>query len=49
MKAKNAQALVMVDPVLGDDPGGLYVDKSAADKLEDELTDALVGVEATCD
>lgn len=37
VKAKNAQALVMVDPVLGDDPGGLYVDKSAAERVRDKL------------
>ncbi len=37
VKAKHAQALVMVDPVLGDDPGGLYVDKAAAERVRDRL------------
>ncbi len=37
VKVKHAQALVMVDPVLGDDPGGLYVDKSAAERVRDRL------------
>lgn len=37
VKATHAQALIMVDPVLGDDPGGLYVDKAAADRVRDRL------------
>lgn len=37
VKAKTSQALVMVDPVLGDDPGGLYVDKAAAERVRDRL------------
>ncbi|MEZ5923151.1 MAG: pyridoxal kinase [Hyphomicrobiaceae bacterium] len=32
-----ARRLVMVDPVLGDDPGGLYVDKAAAVAVRDRL------------
>jgi pyridoxine kinase len=32
-----ASVLVMVDPVLGDDPGGLYVDKAAAEAVRARL------------
>jgi pyridoxine kinase len=35
--AQNSNALVMVDPVLGDDPDGLYIDASAAIAVRDVL------------
>lgn len=37
VKRKTSDALVMVDPVLGDDPGGLYVEKAAAESVRDRL------------
>jgi pyridoxine kinase len=37
VKAKAVTPLVMVDPVLGDDPGGLYVDEAAAGRVRDKL------------
>ncbi|PPC87857.1 MAG: pyridoxal kinase [Hyphomicrobium sp.] len=35
--AQNSNAFVMVDPVLGDDPDGLYIDASAAKAVRDVL------------
>lgn len=37
VKAKTSKATVMVDPVLGDDPKGLYVANDAAEAVRDRL------------
>jgi pyridoxine kinase len=36
-KRKSARAIYLCDPVLGDDPKGLYIDLAAADALRNEL------------
>ncbi|MBX9683264.1 MAG: bifunctional hydroxymethylpyrimidine kinase/phosphomethylpyrimidine kinase [Hyphomicrobium sp.] len=37
VKALNPSAIIVVDPVLGDDPDGLYIDASAAMAIKDSL------------
>lgn len=37
VRAANPHVLVLVDPILGDDPGGLYIDAAAAAALRDTL------------
>lgn len=37
VRAANREALILCDPILGDDPGGLYLDEDAAAALRDEL------------
>lgn len=37
VKALNPAALYIVDPVLGDDPGGLYISRDTADAVRDQL------------
>lgn len=37
VKKANASALYLCDPILGDDPGGLYVDEDVAAAIRDEL------------
>lgn len=37
VKALNNQALIVVDPILGDDPDGLYLAPDAAEAVRDEL------------
>lgn len=37
VKGANPQARVLCDPILGDDPGGLYVDEAVASAIRDEL------------
>lgn len=37
VEAANAEAPLICDPILGDDPGGLYIDESAAAALRDQL------------
>ena len=38
--ARSPDALVMIDPVIGDDPGGLYVDAATAHAIRDSLLPA---------
>jgi pyridoxine kinase len=38
--ARSPDAVVMIDPVLGDDPGGLYVDAATAHAIRDHLLPA---------
>lgn len=37
VEAANPDARLICDPILGDDPGGLYIDESAAAALRDQL------------
>lgn len=37
VKARSPRAIIVVDPVLGDDPGGLYIDADAAAAIRDSL------------
>ena len=37
VKQANAEATMLCDPILGDDPGGLYVDEAIAASIRDEL------------
>ena len=37
VKSENPRTLVVVDPILGDDPGGLYIAAEAADAVRDRL------------
>ena len=40
MTARSPGVLIMIDPVLGDDPGGLYVDAATAAAIHDRLVPA---------
>lgn len=37
VRQSNPELIYLCDPVLGDDPGGLYVDEAVADAIRDEL------------
>ncbi|MFN0218366.1 MAG: hypothetical protein ACKVP4_06085 [Hyphomicrobium sp.] len=37
VRQRNPDALVLVDPIMGDDPGGLYVDEASAAALAVDL------------
>ncbi len=37
IKALNPNAITLCDPILGDEPGGLYIDKAAANAVRDQL------------
>jgi pyridoxine kinase len=37
IKARNPAALYLCDPIIGDEPGGIYIDKGAANAIRDQL------------